>query len=119
MKKTLIALALIASASAAQAYECQGNYNNIQRHGQDVSGFEIEVSRGGAVLIAAEGRVIQTEATHVGYAGNAMLFRAWSQQFIAICTPRGIILQDEFGPRQLLRKGSWVMKNGVVPQFTD
>ena len=119
MKKTLIALALVASVGAAQAYECQGNYNNIQRHGQDVSGFEIEVFRGGAVLIAAEGRVIQTEATNVGYVGNAMVFRAWSQQFVATCTPRGIILQDEFGPRQLLRKGSWVMKNGVVPRFTD
>ena len=119
MKKTLTALALVASVSAAQAYECQGNYNNIQRHGQDVSGFELEVFPGGATLIAAEGRVIQTEARQVGYVGNVMVFRAWSQQFVATCTPRGIILQDEFGPRQLLRKGSWVIKNGVVPRFED
>jgi hypothetical protein len=119
MKKTILALAIVASASAAQAYDCQGSYNNIQRHGQDVSGFEIDIYPGGAALVAAEGQVIQTEATHVGYVGDSMVFQAWKQKFVATCTPRGVILQDEFGPRQLLRKGSWVIKNGVVPRFVD
>jgi hypothetical protein len=119
MKKTMLALAMVASATAAQAYECQGNFNNIRPYGQDVSGFEVEIYPGGGVLVAAEGRVIQTEMTSVGYVGNHMVFRAWSQKWTATCTPRGVILQDEFGTRQLLRPGSWVMRSGARVPFVD
>lgn len=116
MKKILASLALVAAATSAQAYDCQGSYNNI---GQAQAGFEMDIYPGGGVLILAQDQVVQTELTHVGYVGNHMVFRAWSQRWTATCTPRGVILEDEFGGRQLLRPGSWVMRKGVVPKFKD